>query len=53
MKIDKVYVINLLSRNDRYDSIKNMCNKLGSPFTEHTRISAVNGKLISDEEVYK
>lgn len=53
IKIDKVYVINLINRNDRYDSIKNMCNNLGPPFTEHERINAVNGNLISDEEIYK
>jgi GR25 family glycosyltransferase involved in LPS biosynthesis len=53
MKIDKVYIINLVNRTDRYESIKNMCNKLGPPFTENIRIDAVNGKSISNEEVYK
>ena len=53
MKIDKVYVINLANRTDRYDSIKSMCKKLGPPFTENKRIDAVNGKSISNEEIYK
>ena len=53
MKIDKIYIINLVNRTDRYKSIKDMCNKLGPPFTENIRIEAVNGNSISDEEIYK
>jgi GR25 family glycosyltransferase involved in LPS biosynthesis len=48
--IDKVYVINLIHRNDRLEKMDNMLNKIGGKFLEYERIEAVNGKLITDDE---
>jgi GR25 family glycosyltransferase involved in LPS biosynthesis len=46
--IDNVYVINLDSSTERLEQMNKQMNILGKPFT---RVSAVNGKTLSNEEI--
>ena len=51
MNIDKVYLINLDDSKDRFISSDNQFKKLGGIFANYKKISAINGKKLSDNYV--
>jgi len=51
MKIDKVYLINLDKSKDRLEQSDFELKKLGGIFKEYQRVSAVDGKQLSEEYI--